>query len=134
MIDNFLMSLIFTKSKANSNLYFKVEDGRPMMLLLYVDDLFLTRVKELIVDAKRKISTRFEMKYLGMMHYFLGMEAWKSEDGIFLGKGKYAMEILKRFKMFYYKEIDTPMASNLNILSEYSFESSDATMYRKMIG
>ena len=35
------MALGFTKSKVDSNLFFKVEDGRPMMLLLYVDDLFL---------------------------------------------------------------------------------------------
>ena len=33
------------------------------------------------------------MKYLGMMHYFLGMEVCKSVDGIFLGKGKYVVEI-----------------------------------------
>ena len=36
------MALGFTKSKEDSNLYFKVEVGRPVMLLLYVDDLFLT--------------------------------------------------------------------------------------------
>ena len=36
-----LMTLGFTKSKADSNLYFKVESGIPMMLLLYVNDLFL---------------------------------------------------------------------------------------------
>ena len=41
-IDNFLMSLGFTKSKADPNLYFKVEDGKQVILLLYVDDLFLT--------------------------------------------------------------------------------------------
>ena len=36
------MDLIgFTESKADSNMYFKVEGGRPVMLLLYVDDLFL---------------------------------------------------------------------------------------------
>ena len=42
MMEKFLMSLGFTKSKADSNLYFKVEGERPMMILLYVDDLFLT--------------------------------------------------------------------------------------------
>ena len=42
MMDNLLMALGFTKSKADSNLYFKVEGGIPVMLLLYVDDLFLT--------------------------------------------------------------------------------------------
>ena len=36
------MALGFSESKVDSNLYFKVEGGRPVMLLLYVDDLFLT--------------------------------------------------------------------------------------------
>ena len=40
-MDILLMALGFTKSKADSNLYFKVEGGRPVILLLYVDDLFL---------------------------------------------------------------------------------------------
>ena len=41
-MDNLLMALGFTKSKADSNFYFKVEGGIPVMLLLYVDDLLLT--------------------------------------------------------------------------------------------
>jgi hypothetical protein len=41
-IDGFLMSLGFTKSKADSNLYFKVINDELVILLLYVDDLFLT--------------------------------------------------------------------------------------------
>ena len=75
-MDSFLMSLGFTKSKADSNLYFKVEDERLVILLLYVDDLFLTGEEELIKDARRRLSTEFEMKYLGRMHYFLVMEVW----------------------------------------------------------
>ena len=65
------------------------------MLLLYVDDLFVTGTDGLIVDTKRKLPAKFEMKDLGMMHYFLGMELWQSIDGIFLGQGKYVVEILK---------------------------------------
>jgi hypothetical protein len=38
-INSFLTSLGFTKSKANSNLYFKVMNDEPVILLLYVDDL-----------------------------------------------------------------------------------------------
>ena len=41
-IDSFLTSLGFTKSKADSNLYYKVEEGNLVILLLYVDDLFVT--------------------------------------------------------------------------------------------
>ena len=36
------MALGFIESKADFNLYFKVEGGIPVILLLYVDDFFLT--------------------------------------------------------------------------------------------
>jgi hypothetical protein len=41
-IDSFLTSLGFTKVKVDSNLYLKVINDEPVMLLLYVDDVFLT--------------------------------------------------------------------------------------------
>ena len=53
-------------------------------------------------------------------------------DGVSIGQGKYVVEILKRFRMMDY--MATPMASNLNLLSDASLESVDATMYRQMIG
>ena len=105
-----------------------------MILLLYVDDLFVIGMDGLIVDTKRKLVTEFEMKDLGMMHYFLGMEVWQSADGISLGQGKYVVEILKRFGMMNCKAMTTPMELNLNLLSDASSESVDATMYRQMIG
>ena len=67
------MNLGFTDSKANSNLCFKVEGGRPVMLLLYANDLFLIGKEELIKDSRRRLVAKFEMKELSMMHYFLGM-------------------------------------------------------------
>ena len=123
----------FTKSKADSNLYYKVEKGNAVILLLYVDDLFVTGMDGLIFYTKRKLAVEFEMKDLGMMHYFLGMEVWKNADGISPGQGKYAVEILKRFGMMDCKAMTTPMASNLKLLSDASSESVDATMYRQMI-
>jgi hypothetical protein len=45
-----------------------------VILLLYVDDLFLTREENLIKDCKKKLAVEFEMKDLGPMHYFLGLE------------------------------------------------------------
>ena len=49
-----------------------------MILLLYVDDMFVTGEDGLIADTKRKLTAKFEMKDLGMMHYFLGMEVWQN--------------------------------------------------------
>ena len=68
------------------------------------------------------------MKNLDMMHYFLSMEVWKNVDGISLGQGKYAVEILKRSRMMHY--MTTPMALNLKLLSIASSNLVDATMYR----
>ena len=75
-MDNLLMALGFIESKEDPNLCFKVEGERPVMLLLYVDDLFLIDEDELIKDANRRLAKEFEMKCLGMMHYFLVMEMW----------------------------------------------------------
>ena len=59
---------------------------------------------------------------------------WQSIDGIFLGQGKYAVEILKRFKMMDCNSMTTHMALILKLLSDASSKKVDATMYRQMIG
>ena len=51
----FRSSLGCTKSKVDSKIYYKVEDGNPMILLLYVDDMFVTGMDGLIFDTKRKL-------------------------------------------------------------------------------
>jgi len=41
-IDSYLIKFGFTRSSADLNLYFKIIQGIPLILVLYVDDLFLT--------------------------------------------------------------------------------------------
>ena len=108
-IDGFLMISGFTNSKEESTLYYKLENDGLMILLLYVDDLFLTGKDKLINECKKKLAVEFEMKDLGMMHYFLGLEVWQSPDEIFLNQGKYMVEILKRFGMLDCKAMTTPI-------------------------
>ena len=73
-IDSYLMKLGFIRSNVVPNLYFKVDRERPLILVLYVDDLFLTGADPLIHQCKRALASEFEMKDLGLMHYFLGLE------------------------------------------------------------
>ena len=77
-MDSFLTSLGFTKSKDYPKLYMKVIDDEPIILLLYVDDLFLTGNGKQITDCKKNLVEEFEMKDIGLMHYFLGLEVWQS--------------------------------------------------------
>ena len=96
-IDGHLMSLGFNKSVVDPNLYYKIVNGESLILVLYIDDLFLTGTKSLIVECKYALASEFEMKDLGMMHYFLGLEVGQRTDEIFLSQGKYTVEILKKF-------------------------------------
>jgi hypothetical protein len=77
--------------------------------VLYVDDLFLTRDEKFIVGCKRELTSEFEMKDLGLMHYFLGLEVWQKPNEVFLSQGKYTVEILQRFRMMDCKSMATPM-------------------------
>ena len=47
-IDSYLRKLGFTRSNDDPNLYFKVDREKPLILVLYVDDLFLTGADPLI--------------------------------------------------------------------------------------
>lgn len=128
------MSLGFSKDDADPNLYFKVVKGEPMILLLYVDDLFLARAKHLIDQCKRDLTSEFKMKDLGMMNYFLGLEVCQKSGEIFLGEGKYAIMILQRFRMMDCKSMATPMGTNLKKLRDFELDLVDPSMYRRLIG
>jgi hypothetical protein len=131
-----LMSLGINKSVVDPNLYYNIVNGESLILVLYIDYLFLTNTKSLIVECKYVLASEFEMKDLGMMHYFFGLDMWKRTDEIFLSQGKYTIEILKKFGMLNYKPMATPMVTNLKKLSQSSFDSDeiDPTLYKYIIG
>jgi hypothetical protein len=123
-----------TKSDADPNLYFIIRGEDTLILILYVDDLFITGAEDLIVYCKLGLASEFEMSDIGLMHYFLGMEVWQEEGHIFLGQGKYAADILSKFQMKDYRPMSTPMITNWKKLSASDSQLVDATVYRQLIG
>lgn len=73
------------------------------------------------------------MKDLGLMHYFLGLEVWQGLDEIFLGQGKYTINILHIFGMMECKSMATPMEANLKKLNDFAISSDlvDTSMYHQ---
>eukprot|EP00253_Pinus_taeda_P026114 PITA_26114 len=124
----------FTKSEADPNLYFIVIGEEPLILVLYVDDLVITGAERLIEHCKRDLATEFEMKDIGLMHYFLGLEVWQEEGHFFLGQGKYIVDILSRFHMEDCRPMSTPMITNWKKLHASDSELVDPTLYRQPIG
>ena len=88
-IDSYLLSMGFQKSEADPNLYFIMVRNDPLVLLLYVDDLFIIGRGRPIASYKKDLAAEYKMTDIGLMHYFLGLEVWQ-EPGqhIFLGQGK----------------------------------------------
>jgi hypothetical protein len=54
-----------------------------IIIVIYVDDLIITRDNDVdISDLKKLLKQKFEMKDLGKLHYFLGIEVMQSLKGI----------------------------------------------------
>eukprot|EP00253_Pinus_taeda_P026105 PITA_26105 len=114
-IDSYFTELGFTKSEADANHYHIIVDGKLLIIELYVDDLILTSVDELIKSRKKYIAREFEMKDMGLMHYFLGMEVWQRHWEVFISQGKYANEILRHFHMDMCKPMETPLTEGVKL-------------------
>ena len=66
-INTYLQDLSFEKSEADPNLYYLVDGEDPIILVLYVDDLFIRGAERLIGRCKVDLATELEMKDIGMM-------------------------------------------------------------------
>ena len=87
-------------------------EGKLLIIVLYVDDLILIGDEQLIRCCKEDLARDFEMKNMGLMHYFLGLEVWQDDGELFVSKGKYENEILKRLGMESCRPMETPLVTN----------------------
>jgi hypothetical protein len=133
-IDSYLMRLGFSKSHADPNIYYKVMNNAPVILLLYVDDLFLKSEESLIIQCKKELASEFDMKDLGFMHYYSGLEVWQKRGEVFLGQGKYAINILQKFGMMDCKSMDTPMTTDIRKVRDLDSNPVDLSLYQQLVG
>jgi len=124
----------YTRIEAYENLYQIVVEGKLLIIVLYVDDLILTSDENLIKYWKDDFARKFEMKYMALMHYFLGLEVQKGDGELFISQGKYANKILRKLCMESRKHMDTPLASSWRKEDSTSGEEVEATIYRQLVG
>ena len=71
-----------------------IRKGRPgpVSILLYVDDLVITGADQGDIDrVKLQLATLFDMKDLGDLHYFLGIEVIRTPEGILISQRHYVV-------------------------------------------
>ncbi|GFZ02718.1 hypothetical protein Acr_15g0013260 [Actinidia rufa] len=125
----------FSSSTYDSALFLKKSSKGTVLLLLYVDDMIITGDDlDGIATLKKFLSLQFEMKDLGNLSYFLGIEVSSTSDGYSLSQTKYASELLSRAGLTDNKTVDTPLENNVRLNTSDGEPLSDPTLYRQLVG
>ncbi|XP_043811974.1 uncharacterized mitochondrial protein AtMg00810-like [Manihot esculenta] len=106
----------YKQSNSDHTLFIKHKEGKVTALIVYVDDMVLTGdgrcEMKLLQDY---LAAKFEMKDLGQLKYFLGIEIARSERGIFLSQWKYILDLLTETGMLACKPAETLMETVIEI-------------------
>ncbi|XP_019099748.1 PREDICTED: uncharacterized protein LOC109132538 [Camelina sativa] len=114
---NYLLEFRFTCSRADPSLFTYHCNGNTMVLLLYVDDI-----------------SRFAMKDLGNLHYFLGIQAQSYPQGLFLHQTKYTEVILHHANMSTCNSCHTPLPQRLDHVFRDTRLFSEPSYFRSLAG
>ena len=103
-------------SKSDNSLFIRSDSKGQVFIIIYVDDLVIGG--EHLVDIehiKKLLSSRFEMKDMKELHYFLGIEVIRTPDDIMLSQRHYILNLLYKFGMTECKPVTTPLDRNLKL-------------------
>lgn len=83
---------------------------------------------------KQLLSKEFEIKDLGHLRYFLGMEVARSTEGVSVSQRKYVLDLLKETRMLGCKPVDTPMDLNTKLGMRKDNTTVDKGNYQHLVG
>jgi hypothetical protein len=109
-------------------------DSRCIILLVYVDDIILTGDDTPgIAHVKQSLGKVFDVKDLGALKYFLGIEVAHSRHRISLSQRKYTLDLLQDTGMLGCQPASTPMDPNLKLSIESGELLSNPSMYQRLV-
>ena len=126
----------YKQSQGDHTLFIKHSAARGVTaLLVYVDDIIVTRNDEREKhDLKQRLAKEFEIKELGKLKYFLGIEVAYSTQGIFISQQKYVTDLLVEIGKIRYKPISTLMDPNHKLGEAKEEPTVDKKMYQRLVG
>jgi hypothetical protein len=91
---------------------------------------------EILSSVIRTINAEFALKDMGPVHYFLGIQVQRNDDGFFLQQQQYALDLLERACMTDCRPYDTPIDTTGKLSSDTGslLNTSDASDYRSLVG
>lgn len=132
-----LEELGFVPSKGDTSLFFYNKGGYTIFVLVCVDDIIVASSSQeattaLLCDLEKD----FALKDLGALHYLLGIEIKRLQDGLVVTQERYATEIFECVNMSNCKPIGTPMATTekLTVHDCEKLGPEDSTRYKSIVG
>ena len=103
----------YKQSNSDHTLFIKKRENLITCLIIYIDDMVITGSDlEEISRLRERLFKEFEMKDLGRLKYFLGIEVLRSHEGIFICHRKYVLDLLAETGLVDCKPAETPMMMN----------------------
>ncbi|CAH9086016.1 unnamed protein product [Cuscuta europaea] len=131
----FLLQSGFQNSKSDVSLFTFTAHGSILFLLVYVDDIIITANNAPVLRSFiTRLATRFSLKDLGALSYFLGLEAIRTSHGLHLTQHKYIRDLLSRTHMQDASPVPTPLSPDAPLSLSDGSSPHDATEYRSVIG
>ncbi|KAM1757600.1 hypothetical protein ACFX11_006838 [Malus domestica] len=132
---SFLPSLGFTTTPAAPSLFVKHFGSNVVILLLYVDDIILTgNDPSLINDVIVALTKEFDIKDLGPLHFFLGIQVLSQTDGLVLSQTKYVKDLLIKTEMLDSKPCSTPCLPYNRLVLDDGKPYNNPALYRSVVG
>jgi hypothetical protein len=111
-----LLNLGFHSASVDSSLFLYRDGSIIAYLLLYVDDIVLTgNTPSFLTQLISSLSKVFELKDMGTLHYFLGLQIQRSSQGLTLTQTKYATDLLIKHNMLNCSPCKTPCVPNTHL-------------------
>jgi Reverse transcriptase (RNA-dependent DNA polymerase) len=125
----------YTQSDSDHTMFYKRRQDKIVVLIIYVDDMIITENdKEEMKRLEDRLCREFEMKNLGGLKYFLGIEVTRNKEGIFLSQRKYILDLLTEIGMLECKPVDTPMVPNIKLEAYTDHTPTNIERYQKLVG
>ncbi|RVX14258.1 Retrovirus-related Pol polyprotein from transposon RE1 [Vitis vinifera] len=125
----------YHQSNSDHTLFLKKQHGKITTLIVYVDDMVVTgNDLEERKALQNYLSREFEMKDLGHLKYFLGIEVSRSSEEIFLSQRKYALDLLQETGMSGCQPVNTPIEEGLKMCVESNQVSTYKGRYQRLVG
>ena len=130
-----LLHMGFQASLADSSLFILHNGKLVVYLLVYVDDIVITGNNPKFLDSLvAQLSQAFELKDLGPLHYFLGLQITRSSKGLLLTQTKYAQDLILKLQMQSSKPARSPCAPHLRLVPNEGSLLSNPHEYRSLVG